>query len=241
MQNPSYIAVSRQAALMQQMDVVANNIANANTPGFKGEHMLFAEYLQEAPGGMDISYVQDRASVRDDRPGELRATGNDLDVAIQGEGYLVAQTPAGDRYTRNGHLQLDADRRLVTSHGYPILGEGNQEMIIPAGATDITITPDGIVAAGDQEVGRLNVVRFENDGGLKKTLGGLYSTDEQPLPAAEARLLQGMTEGANVQPIVEMTRMMEVHRAFQSIQNLVQGEHERMTRAIRELPRTEPS
>lgn len=241
MQNASYIAVSRQAALMRQMDVVANNIANAGTPGFKGEHVLFAEYLQRGPGGSDVSYVHDLATVRDDRPGEFRATGSDLDLAIQGDGYFVAETPAGDRYTRNGHLQLDADRRVVTSHGYPILMEGGQPLVVPQGAADMSITPDGIVSAGDQELGRLNLVRFDNEGALKKTMSGLYTTDEEPLPAVEARVLQGMTESSNIQPILEMTRMMEVHRAFQSVQNMLNGEHERMTRAIRELPRTEPS
>lgn len=241
MQSASYIVVSRQAALMRQMDVVANNIANAGTPGFKGEHMLFAEYLQEGPGGSGISYVHDLSTVRDGSPGELRATGNDLDLAIQGDGYLVAETPAGDRYTRNGHLQLDADRRVVTSHGYPVLTEGGQTLVVPVGAADLSITPDGIVSAGEQELGRLNLVRFENEGALKKTLGGLYTTDEEPLPALDARVLQGMTESSNIQPVLEMTRMMEVHRAFQSVQNMLNGEHERMTRAIRELPRTEPS
>ena len=121
METPTYIALSRQMVLRDQMDVVANNLANANTSGFKAEMMLMSEVEIPAEEGTALSYVQDFATARDFSPGTLRPTGNDLDLAIQGDGFFAVQTPEGVRYTRVGRFQLDDEGTLVTSHGYPVL------------------------------------------------------------------------------------------------------------------------
>ncbi|MBL9034438.1 MAG: flagellar hook-basal body complex protein, partial [Rhodospirillaceae bacterium] len=118
METPIYIALSRQMVLRNQMDVVANNIANASTPGFKAEMMLLTEVELPAERGTELSYVQDFATARDFSAGPLRATGNDLDLAIQGDGFFSVQTPDGVRYTRVGRFQLDANGTLITSQGY---------------------------------------------------------------------------------------------------------------------------
>ena len=124
METPTYIALSRQMVLRDQMDVVANNLANANTSGFKAEMMLMSEVELPADPTTELSYVQDFATARDFSPGTLRPTGNDLDLAIQGDGFFAVQTPDGVRYTRVGRFQLDQDGILVTSHGYPVLASG---------------------------------------------------------------------------------------------------------------------
>ncbi len=131
METPTYIALSRQMVLREQMEVVANNLANANTQGFKAEMMLMSEVELPAEKGTKLSYVQDFATARDFSPGTLRPTGNDLDLAIQGNGFFAVQTPEGVRYTRVGRFQLDGDGILVTSHGYPVLAGGGRVTIDP--------------------------------------------------------------------------------------------------------------
>ncbi|MFN4089509.1 MAG: flagellar basal-body rod protein FlgF [Alphaproteobacteria bacterium] len=239
MDNVGYIALSRQMTLMRQMDVVANNIANAQSTAFKGEHMLFAEYVSRAPGGTPISYVEDVAVVRDQAQGPLTPTGGALDLAINGEGYFVVETPAGDRYTRAGAFQLDPEGAIVTAEQYPLIDDRGRTIVIPPQTTTITITPDGVVSADGERLTRLRVVTFENGYELRKTRTGLYTTDAEPEPAPEARIAQGMLEQSNVQAIVEMTRMMEILRSFQGTDNLVQDEHQRLRDMIRRLPDTQ--
>ena len=236
MLNTGYIALSRQTALMRQMDVVSNNIANANTAGFKGEHVLFAEHLVRGQAEFPMSYVQDLAVARDTRQGSLTITGAELDLALQGNGYLALETPAGVRYSRGGSFQLDAERRIVSTQGYTLLDENDRPITVPQGSGKIAVNRDGAVTSEGVQVGRIRLVSFENEQQLRKTAGGLYTTDAQPRPAQGVQVLQGMVEQANVQPVVEMTRMMGILREFQANQKMVESEHERQMRAIRELP-----
>lgn len=235
MENATYVALSSQLALQRQMDVLANNIANLSTPAFKGERMLFAEYLAQVPGGQSIAYVQDVGTSRDTRQGPLSRTGNPLDVALQGDGYIAVQSPAGPRYTRNGHFQLDAQGQLVTSQGYPVLGEGGQPVTLPPGASGISIAPDGTIATRQGVAGRLQVVDFAQPQALLAKAGGLYATDEAPQPAAGTRLMQGMIEESNVQPILEMTRLMAAARSVGAAKEFIDGESERQRNAIDKL------
>ena len=123
MENTSYIAMSRQAALRRSMDIVANNIANANTPAFKAERMMFQEYLAKPTKDDKLSFVEDVGTARDLSSGPLTTTGNDFDVALSDEGYFVVDSPLGERYTRHGRFQLDANGQLVTGTGYPVQGQ----------------------------------------------------------------------------------------------------------------------
>ena len=123
MENTVLAVISQQIGARRQMDVIANNIANANTIGFKSERMLFSEYLQDIGNGQTIALVQDAAVVRDFRDGPIMATDNPLDVAIRGEGFFQVETADGIRYTRNGRLRLDGDGALVTSNGYAVLSK----------------------------------------------------------------------------------------------------------------------
>ena len=241
MESVAYIALSRQTALLRQMDVVANNIANAGTAGFRGEHMLFAEHVADLRSDRPMSYVEDLAVIRDTQPGHLVTTGNDLDLAIQGDGYFVVETPAGSRYTRGGTFQLNADREIITSQGYPLLDEQDRPINVPAEAGRVTVTRDGTVFADGGLVARIRLAAFADEQALRKTMGGLYITDQAPQPAEAAQILQGRIEQSNVQPVVEMTRMMEVLRSFQATQNMLDAEHERKVRAIRELPSLQTS
>lgn len=240
METPIYIALSRQMVLRQQMDVVANNIANANTSGFKAEMMLMSEVELPAEQGTELSYVQDFATARDFSPGTLRPTGNDLDLAIQGDGFFAVQTLDGVRYTRVGRFQLNTDGTLVTSHGYPVLSGGSSVTINPDDGP-VQVAEDGSISTDRaregqllQVVGKLDVVDFANRAALKPAPDNLFVADAPPI-AATGKVAQGMLEDSNVNSITEMTNMIEVTRNYQAMQRFLDGEHERQRRAINSI------
>ncbi|MGH6948704.1 MAG: flagellar basal-body rod protein FlgF [Kiloniellales bacterium] len=236
MENPGYIALSRQMALARQMEVIANNLANLNTPAFKGEGMLFTEYLEQVPGTDEVSYVQDIATYRNLSAGPISNTGNPLDVAINGEGHFVVETPAGERYTRNGVFSLDPNGRIVTAQGYPVLGQGGAPLIVPPNAGEIVVAGDGSVSTDIGPLGRLEVVTFDDLDTLAPVGAGLYdAADQEPTPVAQPTVLQGAIEGSNVIGVIEMTNMIETSRSYQSTARLMEGEHDRQLRAIQNL------
>jgi flagellar basal-body rod protein FlgF len=234
-ENTVYIGLSRQMAMRRQMDVIANNLANMNTTGFKTEQLLFEEYLVDAGNGRKMSFVQDVAVARDMSEGEMRPTGNPLDIALHGDGFLAVETDKGQRFTRSGHLRLDAEGRLVTREGDPVMDVDGRAIEFVAGATQVTITADGTISTPQGPVGRLAVVTFENRQALKPVGGGLYETDQQPEPDEDPQIQQGMIEASNVEPITEMTNMIEVMRAYTSTQQMLDTDSDLRRRAIRDL------
>jgi flagellar basal-body rod protein FlgF len=240
MQNATYIALSSQMALQRQMDVVANNLANASTPAFKGEEMLFSQYLVQPRGGSPLAFVEDSGTVRDLRQGPIAQTGNPLDLAIAGRGYFTVQTPLGARFTRNGHFQLDSQGQIVTSQGYPLLGLSGQPIIIPGGTHGIAVAADGTVSVGQDgsaqqaSLGTIQIVDFPAPQAVTPAANGLWVTDQTPQPAT-ATVQQGMIEESNVQPVVELTRMMSVARESGTVKNFLDEEDQRRSNAIDKL------
>lgn len=237
METPLYISLARMNTLRRQMDVVANNVANISTTGFKAQRMQFVEFLERASPEERYSMPIDLVTTRDQRAGPLQPTNNPLDVALQGEGYIVVSSLNGDRYTRAGSFQIGANRQLVNGSGLPIQSEGGQPLTIPAGAVQISISPSGEVSTEQGPVGKIRMVKFDSDQSLEELGGGLYATDQTPRPATELTLTQGMLEGSNVQGVVEMSQMIEILRQYQSTQRLIESEHERMRSTNRQLPK----
>jgi flagellar basal-body rod protein FlgF len=247
METPGYVALSRQAALRRELDIIANNIANMDTPAFRGESMLFVEHLADtkdrAPVGLrKISYVQDIATVPDLAEGAKVATDNPLDLAINGKGYFVVEGEEGERYTRNGNFMRDADGQIVTTGGLPVLNDAGQPMILPDTAGRVDVARDGTVSYHDQNggavvrLGRLQIVAFENEYALKKDAEALFRAENQdPQPAQDAEVLQGFVEKSNVKGVVEMTKLIHTVNSYQSAGKLVDAEHERQRRAIQTL------
>ena len=240
MENTALIALSRQATLSRQMGIVANNIANMNTSAFKGEKMMFVEHLVKSRGGERLmrerlAFVRDIATVRDVTEGPLEETGNPLDVAVRGDGYMVVETDGGERYTRNGHMRLDETGQLVNKNGNPVLAVGDQPIFFGPEDTDITISRDGTISTNNGEIGRLKVVAFENPQTLRQTAGGLYRATEDPEEMEKPEVVQGMIEGSNVEPIIEMTRMIEVHRAYEGVKKLIEREDERQKKMLQQM------
>jgi flagellar basal-body rod protein FlgF len=248
MGNALLVGLSRQMVLEREMEVVANNIANLDTNGFKADYSLFEEYLSSAARAQGenpdhrVSYVRSRGTLLDLTQGTIERTGSPLDVAINGNGYLVVQTPRGERYTRNGALQINAQGELVTSEGYQVQGDGGP-IALQTQDTGITINPEGTVSVqgtgSTVEIirGKLRIVSFPQAQRLQKDGSSTFlaPTDMQPLPDTSSRVLQGALEKSNVRPIVEMSHMIEVSRSYTMISNLVQGESDLRKSAIQQL------
>jgi flagellar basal-body rod protein FlgF len=231
MENAGYIALSQQVALARQLEVIANNMANASTPAYKSESAQFNEYLIQADDGAPLSFVEDASVLRDWTAGTLRPTGNPLDLSINGDGYFVVSTPDGDRYTRNGRFAFDATGQIVTGDGNPVQGDGGP-IVMPSEDANLTVAADGTVSSEQGTLGKIRLVRFADPQALVAIGAGLYKTDAAPQPDGASKISQGMVEDSNVKPIIEMTNLIQVTRDYEAAQKIIDEEHERQLRAI---------
>jgi flagellar basal-body rod protein FlgF len=251
MENVALVKLSRQIALARELEVVANNVANLNTAGYKADGSVFHEFLMPVARerhfqGTDqrLSFVHDRATWHNFAGGPIRQTGNPLDVSIDGDAFLVVQTARGERYTRNGSLQLNAQGELVTASGDRVLGD-NGPIQFQQTDSQISINPDGTItvkesgnAAIDSPRGRLRLVRFEQNGELLKDTSSMFRAPDgvAPLPVdANVRVVQGTVEQSNVNAVVEMARMIELTRTYTHISNMIQQIGEMRRGAIEKL------
>lgn len=240
MENALLIGLSRQTALRNQLDVVANNLANLNTSGFKGQSLLFEEYLMPVAeasgfeeGDQTYSYVVDYRTIFDASQGALVETGNPLDVAVNGEGYLVVQTADGEAYTRNGAFHLDQAGFLVTADGRQVLGEGGP-LQFTADDGSITIAADGTISTEIGEKGKLRLVRFEDERALSRVGDNLFRGTD-PLPVEYPKVTQGAVERSNVEGVVEITRMIEITRSYQAVSKMLSDADDLLRKAIDDL------
>ncbi|MFL5028969.1 MAG: flagellar basal-body rod protein FlgF [Xanthobacteraceae bacterium] len=249
MENALLIGLSRQMALQRELDVVANNIANLNTTGFKADGNVFREYLMPVARsdnfmGADrrMSFVLDRATWHNLGGGTIQQTGNPLDVAIDGDAFLVVQTPQGERYTKNGALQINAQGELVTGDGYRILGD-NGPIALQQGDRNIAISREGTITVkegnnvAESQRGRLRLVGFAQPERLEKAGTSLFAAPAglAPQPVPTAGVVQGSIEKSNVSAVSEMTRMIEVTRTYTAVAGMLQSEHELRRTAIERL------
>jgi flagellar basal-body rod protein FlgF len=239
--NTLSIGLSRQMVLERQLDIVANNLANVSTAGYKSQGLLFQQYLAGRSGAgtsgqRPLSFVTDPEAFLDFSEGPIENTGNPLDVAIDGNGFLAVQTADGERYTRDGALQLDATGRLVTASGDPVLGT-NGPITFSQQETGIAIGADGTISTSQGLKDRLRLVRFDDPQRLKREGANLYSSDEAPTPIApgKLRLVSGAIERSNVQPITETTRLIAISRAYQLVANAIQSTGNLRETAIQQL------
>jgi flagellar basal-body rod protein FlgF len=250
MENALLVGLSRQMALSRELDIVANNIANINTTGFKADNASFSEFLM--PGASDhdfigkdrrISFVQDRASWTDMSAGAIERTGNPLDVAVDGQGFLVVQTPRGQRYTRNGAFSINATGQLVTSDGDQVMGTGGA-ITFQVGDHDVNISGSGIITvrdgtgAADAPRGQLQIVAFAQPQRLQKDSGSSFTAPAgvNPGPPPQGtRVVQGAVEKSNVRPVVEMARMIEITRNYSDIAAILQQQGDQRRNALQQL------
>jgi flagellar basal-body rod protein FlgF len=227
--------------LTRQMDMLADNLANVATPGFKNEMLAVSAQRVRLPGGTEL-IAQPMSLERNMDDGAFTQTGNALDVAIKGSGFFVIQTPLGERYTRNGHFQIDGAGQLVNAAGQPVLGEDGQPIALQPTDSDISIGQDGTVSVrrngGQTDVGVIGVATFAEPEKLQRVSGSLFRATEAPVPAQDARLIQGMIEESNVQSVAEITRMIDINRRFTAAQRIIEAESERSRKAMQVLTKT---
>ncbi len=223
---------------MNQMDVVANNVANMNTTGYQADYMLFEKYMEKTGNKPkdQLAFVQDSAVYRDLRHGNGQVTGNPLDVMINGDGYFAVNTPNGVRYTRAGNFQVDANGQLVTAQGYAVAGRGGAIQFLE-NDKNIVIRGDGSVVADGEERGQIDVVRFDNPGLLRKTGGALLESDIPGVSDVNATVSQGILEGSNVQPVLEMTRLIQISRVIGSTSQFIEDAYNLQQQAMTTLAR----
>ena len=212
MDNSIYITLSRQAAMFRDMDVTANNIANASTTGFNAEKLLFSQYLVKDNKDQD-AYANDPVAYRDTTQGGIKPTGNPLDLAISGtDAYFQVQTPQGTRYTRSGSFQVNAEGTVVNDNGYPVLGNDGGEITLPQNAKNVVVNGAGQVTVDGQDVGQIGMLTFKNEAAMQRVGNTLYTAQEVPEPATDSRIVQGAVESSNVSPVTEMVHVMQLSR-----------------------------
>lgn len=238
MDNAGYAAITRQYGLAHEMRVVANNIANASTTGFRAESVIFSEFVDVLSNDHDsLSMATGRVRETLDTQGVLKQTNGTFDLAIEGDGFFLIQTPAGERLTRAGHFTPNADGDLVTADGYPVLDAGGAPIFVPAGAGTIAIGADGVISTNGQLIGQVGLVVPVNPAGMTREGGTRFEAPDGVNPAENGRILQGYLEGSNVNPTLEIARMIEVQRAYELGQSFMDKEDERIRAVMQAIGR----
>lgn len=238
MDNPIYTSLSRQSGLMRELSVIANNIANSDTIGFKRESAVFSEYIQraaqagttgETPNSISIGRLA--AHVSHFESGAIRQTGGTLDVALDGEGFFTVETPQGERLTRAGHFMTDEQGTLIMPNGFPVLDDGGGQIQIPLEVNLLAIGGDGTISADGVEIGRLGIVTSDPVQ-LSREGDNLWRADAGTEPLETPKVIQGFLEGSNVEPVNEIARMIEVQRHYDAGQKLLDMENERIKSVV---------
>ncbi|MGD9967258.1 MAG: flagellar basal-body rod protein FlgF [Hyphomonadaceae bacterium] len=241
MDNALMLGLQSQRVLQRRMDVAANNLANVATSGFKADALLLEEaqgtnaHTEEDP--REIRFTRDIGVMHNMEQGPIAMTGNPLDIALEGDGFIIVEGPSGPLYTRDGAFTLTGEGRLVTSDGRAVLSSGGAPIVLdPQGETP-SIGRDGAIRVAGVEAGRIGVASFAAPGALSKVGDNLWDAQGQQPGEFEGVVIQGALEGSNVRPVVELTRLIEISRAYQSAAKIVSGADELRQRAIERLGR----
>ncbi len=240
MEAATYIGLSYQTGLQRQMDVIANNIANVSTPGFKSRNVMFDSYVND-PKGVKEEYlsVNDFGEYVDTAQGAITPSGRPLDIALEGPGYFGVITGDGVKYSRAGHLSLNSIGEVVTPNGMRIADSGGAPITVPEGTSKITIGNNGAISADGNVAGEMMLREFTNINDVRPIGNNLYESDVPPLEIEEGstRVLQGFIESSNVNSIKMTTDLMEASRKYTDMQRMLQGENDRVRDMISRVGR----
>lgn len=232
MDNAIYAALTRQAGLMREMRTVANNMANSSTTGFRREGVVFSEHMTSLGQGREtLSMANARGREVDLTPASLSQTGGTYDVALERDGFFMVQTPQGNRLTRAGAFLTSPEGELINADGYRVLDEGQAPIAIPPGSRSVGIGTDGTISADGQPIARLGIFG-QPDRSLLRHFGGTLFDAQGAEPLDEATVRQGFLEDSNVNPVLEIARMIEVQRAYELGQSFLDSEDQRIRAAI---------
>lgn len=238
MDNSGYVGLTRQTGLLHEMRLLANNVANANTTGFRAQGLGFSEFVQSTGVGQpSLSMATARVEQSSWRQGALDYTGGTLDLAIEGDGFFLIGTPDGERLTRAGHFTVNAQGEMVTSDGYNVLDPGGAPVFVPATNGPISIGADGTLSVNGVPSGQVAVVRPVDMSVMTRVGATLFDSPAGWEPVDTARVQQGALESSNVDVMGQIARMVDVQRAYELGQNLLDREDQRISRVIETLGR----
>lgn len=233
----AYTTLSRQSGLMNEMRLVANNIANANTTGYRAQGLVFSEFVRDMPGNPSLSMA--RAEVRNTslQQGLLTETGGQFDFAIEGDGFFMVETPGGNRLTRAGAFSPSSEGDLVTMDGHRVLDVNGAPVFIPPDASSIDVGSDGTLSIEGQFLGQIGVYRVEDPKTLVREGSTHFRAEGDVDPVETPVVLHRFLEGSNVNAVHQVTRMVEIQRAYELGQSFLETEDERVRGALKALMR----
>ncbi len=238
MDNATYVALTRQTGLARELQVIAHNIANADTTGFRREGVVFSEFVRGLDGpeeSLSMALGDTRQIIQ--TQGALIQTNGTFDLAIEGEGFFLVETPRGERLTRAGTFTPNAAGELVNMDGHRLLDAGGAPIFVPPDAQGIAVARDGTMSADGQPVAEIGLHRPIDPLDLQREAGGLFRVEEGFEPIEAPVIVQGFIEGSNVDPLTEVSRMIAVQRAYEQGQRLLEREDERQRNVIQTLGR----
>ncbi len=237
MDNAGYVALGRQAGLLQELQTVANNIANLSTAGYRREGVIFAEHVKRLDGDElgSLSIATARGRVTDPTQGTLSQTGGRFDFAIEGDGFFVLQTPDGPRLTRAGSFTPNGQGDLVDPDGFPVLDAGGTPIFIPPDVSVVALAPDGTLSADGLPLAQIGVVAPEDQATMTRQGGTMFRSDGGFQQIENPMVAHGFIEQSNVSAVSEMARMIEIQRAYELGQKILDREDERMRATVRVL------
>ena len=237
MDNAGYTTLTRQSGLMNEMQVVANNIANAATTGYRQEGLIFSEFVQTVEQGPSLSMAAANVRQTSQAQGGLTQTGGTFDLAIEGRGFFLIETPNGERLTRAGSFSPNAAGDLVTPDGDRVLDAGGAPVFVPPGVTDLNVSADGTVSAEGQPITQIGLYQPLQGAQMLREDGVMFRSQEGVEPVLDGKMIQGFLESSNVNPLSQIARMIEVQRAYEMGQNFMQSEDERIRNALDTMTR----
>lgn len=235
MENAIYTSLTRQSGLIREMQVVANNIANLSTTGFRREGVIFSEYVKRLEDAPSLSMARASARLVDLSQGELSRTGGDFDFAIQGDGFFLIETPDGQHLSRAGHFTPNAEGELVNPDGYRLLDAGGAPIFVPPDVGSVSLANDGTLSAQGVPLAQIGLWQPADPISLRHVQGTLFNADAAEPMEEPGLILQGYLESSNVNPMAEIARMIEVQRAYEMGQKLLDREDERIRNTVQTL------
>jgi flagellar basal-body rod protein FlgF len=232
MEAAGYATLTRQSGLMREMQIVAHNIANAATTGYRAEGLMFSEYVRRAGDGPSLSMARGNIALTSQAQGPLAPTGGSFDFAIEGEGFFPVETAEGVRLTRAGAFSLSAGGDLVTADGFRLLDAGGAPVFVPPDIGAPGLAADGTLSADGRPLAQLGLIRPAGDGTLLRAGGNLFEAPGGTEPAEGGRIVQGFLEGSNVEPLSQIARLIEVQRAYEMGQGFLDTENQRVRDAL---------
>ena len=235
MDSATYATLSRQMGLWNEMNIVANNIANSATSGYRQEGLIFSEFVKADPEGRSLSMAHGNVRNTSFAQGALTQTGGTFDFAIEGDGFFMIETPQGERLTRAGSFSPNADGDLVTPDGLRVLDLGGAPIFVPPDAGQISVSADGTISADGRLLGQIGLVRPLDPAAMTREDGVMFVAEAGFEADDTSRIVQGFVENSNVDAVSALARMIEVQRSYELGMSFLDTEDKRVREALNSM------